>query len=164
MPEKFIRSSEENGLSEREGFEEREREHGESRGEREAKMEPSTSPPVSTMDQIMAAEQEKWLADAKAAVKLQAFYMKRAIAEDNLRDVFKYSSAMLGELRTSLLSPQKVRPSIPNVLARRVPRLTPTRFLDTHQTNKKIDTWSLPAVLRVVHAGLRRTEAAGNVF
>jgi len=107
-----------NGLSEREGFEEREREHGESRGQREAKMEPSTSPPVSTMDQIMAAEQEKWLADAKAAVKQQAFYMKRAIDEDNLRDVFKYSSAMLGELRTSLSSPQKVRPSIPNVLAR----------------------------------------------
>lgn len=100
-------------------------------------MEPSTSPPVSTMDQIMAAEQEKWLADAKAAVKQQAFYMKRAIDEDNLRDVFKYSSAMLGELRTSLLSPQKVRPSISNVLARRVPRLTPTRFLDTHTKQTK---------------------------
>jgi len=59
------------------------------------------------MDQILAAEQDKWLADAKAAVKQQAFYMKKAIDEDNLRDVFKYSSAMLGELRTSLLSPQK---------------------------------------------------------
>ena len=104
-------------------------------------MEPSTSPPVSTMDQIMAAEQEKWLADAKAAVKQQAFYMKRAIDEDNLRDVFKYSSAMLGELRTSLLSPQKVRPSIPNVFARRVPRLTPTPVLDTHHQTKN-DTWS----------------------
>lgn len=63
--------------------------------------------PQSTMDQLLAAEQDKWLADAKAAVKQQAFYMKRAIDEDNLRDVFKYSSAMLGELRTSLLSPQK---------------------------------------------------------
>ena len=86
----------------------------------------------------MADDDEKErLREAKKVTKQQAFYMKRAIDEDNLRDVFKYSSAMLGELRTSLLSPQKVRPSIPNVLARRVPRLTPTRFLDTHQTNKK---------------------------
>jgi len=65
------------------------------------------SVPESTMEQVLRSEQEKWLADAKAAVKQQAFYMKRAIDEDSLRDVFKYSSAMLGELRTSLLSPQK---------------------------------------------------------
>ena len=58
-------------------------------------------------DEISQSSQEKWLADAKAAVAQQSFYLNRAIDEDNLRDVFKYSSALLGELRTSLLSPQK---------------------------------------------------------
>lgn len=52
-------------------------------------------------------EQEKWLADAMNVVKQQAFYMKRALDGNNLREALKYSAQMLGELRTSKLSPQK---------------------------------------------------------
>ncbi len=68
---------------------------------------PSTTA-AETRDAVHTSEQERYLADARAAVKQQAFFMHRAIDSDNLREVFKYSSAMLGELRTSLLSPQKV--------------------------------------------------------
>ena len=67
---------------------------------------PSTTA-AETRDAVHTSEQERYLADARAAVKQQAFFMHRAIDSDNLREVFKYSSAMLGELRTSLLSPQK---------------------------------------------------------
>ncbi|KAH7286518.1 hypothetical protein KP509_32G010800 [Ceratopteris richardii] len=52
-------------------------------------------------------EQEKWLADALALVQHHAFYMHRALDSCNLRDALKYSAQMLGELRTSKLSPQK---------------------------------------------------------
>ncbi|BDA44236.1 probable vacuolar protein sorting-associated protein 35 [Coccomyxa sp. Obi] len=52
-------------------------------------------------------EQVKWLQDASNSVKRNAFYMKRALDEDNLREALRYSAAMLVELRTSLLTPQK---------------------------------------------------------
>lgn len=45
--------------------------------------------------------------EAFKAVKQHSFYMKRALDENNLREALKHSAAMLGELRTSLLSPQK---------------------------------------------------------
>ncbi len=81
--------------------------------------------------------QAKWLQDASNLVKRNAFFMKRALVqfqpvltpsddtmnlwntcvhhslpctvqdEDNLREALRYSAAMLGELRTSLLTPQK---------------------------------------------------------
>jgi len=54
-----------------------------------------------------AEEQERWLHEAFKAVKQHSFYMKRALDESNLREALKHSAAMLGELRTSLLSPQK---------------------------------------------------------
>ena len=41
-----------------------------------------------------------------AVVRQQAFYMKRALDQNSLRDALKHSSAMLCELRTSLLSPR----------------------------------------------------------
>eukprot|EP00271_Cylindrocystis_brebissonii_P013678 TRINITY_DN3378_c0_g1_i1.p1 TRINITY_DN3378_c0_g1~~TRINITY_DN3378_c0_g1_i1.p1 ORF type:complete len:854 (+),score=150.46 TRINITY_DN3378_c0_g1_i1:195-2564(+) len=64
---------------------------------------------VSATDASMtpAEEQEKWLADAMNQVKQQAFYMKRSLDGNNLREALKYSAQMLGELRTSKLSPQK---------------------------------------------------------
>ncbi|EIE25972.1 vacuolar protein sorting-associated protein 35, partial [Coccomyxa subellipsoidea C-169] len=52
-------------------------------------------------------EQVKWLQDASNSVKRNAFYMKRALDEDNLREALRFSAAMLVELRTSLLTPQK---------------------------------------------------------
>ncbi|KAA6425083.1 MAG: vacuolar sorting-associated 35B-like [Trebouxia sp. A1-2] len=52
-------------------------------------------------------EQQKWLDEASTSVKRNAFFMKKALDEDNLREALRYSAAMLGELRTSQLTPQK---------------------------------------------------------
>ncbi|CAH2051390.1 unnamed protein product [Thlaspi arvense] len=54
-----------------------------------------------------AEDEEKWLAAGAAAFKQNAFYMQRAIDSNNLKDALKYSAQMLGELRTSKLSPHK---------------------------------------------------------
>lgn len=51
-------------------------------------------------------EQEKYLQDAVGVVKAQAFHMKRALDKNKLMDALKNASAMLAELRTSLLSPK----------------------------------------------------------
>nr|CAH7712821.1 unnamed protein product [Callosobruchus chinensis] len=51
-------------------------------------------------------EQEKYLHDALGTVKAQAFHMKRALDKNKLMDALKNASAMLAELRTSLLSPK----------------------------------------------------------
>jgi hypothetical protein len=51
-------------------------------------------------------QQESWLQEGKAVVKQQAFLMKRALDNANLKDALKYSSNMLCELRTGLLSPK----------------------------------------------------------
>ncbi|XP_023014073.1 vacuolar protein sorting 35 [Leptinotarsa decemlineata] len=51
-------------------------------------------------------EQEKYLHDALGIVKAQAFHMKRALDKNKLMDALKNASAMLAELRTSLLSPK----------------------------------------------------------
>eukprot|EP00958_Prasinococcus_capsulatus_P018769 scaffold2229_cov413-Prasinococcus_capsulatus_cf.AAC.14 len=50
-------------------------------------------------------EQQKQAGLAREAVQKQSYYMKRAIDEGNMRDALKHSSAMLGELRTSKLTP-----------------------------------------------------------
>ncbi|OQR74415.1 vacuolar protein sorting-associated protein 35-like [Tropilaelaps mercedesae] len=51
-------------------------------------------------------DQEKLLDDALAIVKVQAFQMKRMLDKDKLMEALKHASTMLGELRTSLLSPK----------------------------------------------------------
>eukprot|EP00284_Hemiselmis_tepida_P012106 CAMPEP_0174915116 /NCGR_PEP_ID=MMETSP1355-20121228/211_1 /TAXON_ID=464990 /ORGANISM="Hemiselmis tepida, Strain CCMP443" /LENGTH=784 /DNA_ID=CAMNT_0016159931 /DNA_START=89 /DNA_END=2443 /DNA_ORIENTATION=- len=51
-------------------------------------------------------QQEKWLEEGKAVTKQQAFLMKRALDNGNLRDGLKYASNMLCEMRTGLLSPK----------------------------------------------------------
>lgn len=51
-------------------------------------------------------DQEKLLADAVANVRSQAFQMKRFLDKARLMDGLKSASTMLGELRTSLLSPK----------------------------------------------------------
>eukprot|EP00921_Rhytidocystis_pertsovi_P010187 GHVQ01016332.1.p1 GENE.GHVQ01016332.1~~GHVQ01016332.1.p1 ORF type:complete len:371 (-),score=47.91 GHVQ01016332.1:677-1789(-) len=55
---------------------------------------------------MLDQDQEKLLDEATAVVKEQAFYMKRAIDTDNLREALKHASNMICELRTSLLSPK----------------------------------------------------------
>lgn len=51
-------------------------------------------------------EQEKLLEDASSVVKVQAFEMKHNLDKSKLMDALKHASTMLGELRTSLLSPK----------------------------------------------------------
>lgn len=51
-------------------------------------------------------EQEKLLDEALGVVKAQAFQMKRCLDKAKLMDALKHASAMLAELRTSLLSPK----------------------------------------------------------
>uniref|UniRef100_A0A1I8IWV6 Vacuolar protein sorting-associated protein 35 n=1 Tax=Macrostomum lignano TaxID=282301 RepID=A0A1I8IWV6_9PLAT len=51
-------------------------------------------------------DQEKLLDEALSVVKLQAFQMKRCLDKAKLMDALKHASNMLGELRTSLLSPK----------------------------------------------------------
>lgn len=51
-------------------------------------------------------EQEKLLGESVAIVRSQAFQMKRLLDKSRLNDALKHASLMLGELRTSLLSPK----------------------------------------------------------
>ncbi|MGH0116918.1 UNVERIFIED_CONTAM: hypothetical protein FKN15_040907 [Acipenser sinensis] len=51
-------------------------------------------------------EQEKLLDEAIQAVKVQSFQMKRCLDKNKLMDALKHASNMLGELRTSMLSPK----------------------------------------------------------
>jgi len=51
-------------------------------------------------------DQDRLLDEATAVVKEQAFYMKRAMDNDNLREALKHASNLICELRTSLLSPK----------------------------------------------------------
>lgn len=51
-------------------------------------------------------DQNKLLDEASAVVKEQAFYMKRAIDNDQLREALRHASNLICELRTSLLSPK----------------------------------------------------------
>lgn len=62
---------------------------------------PTTPPHISPVE-----EQEKFLHDALGVVKAQAFHMKRDLDKNKLMDALKHASAMLAELRTSLLSPK----------------------------------------------------------
>ncbi|KAL0276752.1 UNVERIFIED_CONTAM: hypothetical protein PYX00_004258 [Menopon gallinae] len=59
------------------------------------------TPQVKTIE-----EQEKLLEEALSIVKTQALYMKRCLDKNKLMDGLKYASTMLGELRTSLLTPK----------------------------------------------------------
>ncbi|KAF6251478.1 vacuolar protein sorting-associated protein 35 [Scenedesmus sp. NREL 46B-D3] len=53
------------------------------------------------------AEAAQFLKEASQSVKKNAYFMRKAMDEDNLREALRYSAAMLGELRTSFLSPQR---------------------------------------------------------
>lgn len=51
-------------------------------------------------------EQDKLLSDAVEVIRNQAFQMQRFLDKNRLMDALKCASNMLGELRTSLLSPK----------------------------------------------------------
>lgn len=54
----------------------------------------------------MEEDQERFLEEHTTVVRQQAFYMKKALDQGSLREALKHSSAMLCELKTSLLSPR----------------------------------------------------------
>jgi len=55
---------------------------------------------------MMVDEQEKLLEDAKKAAKEQAYFMRKALDNADLRSGLKHASLMLTELKTSLLTPR----------------------------------------------------------
>jgi vacuolar protein sorting-associated protein 35 len=57
-------------------------------------------------DAITEAEQQTILDGAKAAVKEQAFHMKRALDQQEMMNALKHASNMICELRTGLLTPK----------------------------------------------------------
>ena len=64
------------------------------------------SPPLLTKMAGGMDEQEKLLEEALNIVKMESFPMKRCLDKNKLMDGLKHASNMLGELRTSLLSPK----------------------------------------------------------
>ncbi|XP_015604558.1 vacuolar protein sorting-associated protein 35 isoform X2 [Cephus cinctus] len=62
--------------------------------------------PITPAAMTGVEEQEKLLEDAVGVVKVQAFQMKHCLDKSKLMDALKHASTMLGELRTSLLSPK----------------------------------------------------------
>ena len=58
------------------------------------------------MQQMEEQDQERILDDHIQVVREQAFHMKKSLDANNLRDALKFSSTMLGELKTSKLSPR----------------------------------------------------------
>lgn len=51
-------------------------------------------------------EQERLLEEAKSVVQVKALHLKRSLDKNKLMDALKFTSEMLNELRTSLLSPK----------------------------------------------------------
>jgi vacuolar protein sorting-associated protein 35 len=51
-------------------------------------------------------DQDKLLQNASVLIREQAFFMKKAIEQENLKDTLKFASNMVCELRTSQLSPR----------------------------------------------------------
>lgn len=55
---------------------------------------------------MVEEDQDRILEEHIQVVREQAFYMKNCLDKNNLRDALKYSSTMLGEMKTSRLSPR----------------------------------------------------------
>lgn len=55
---------------------------------------------------MMDDDQDRILDEHMSVVRQQAFLMKKALDTNNLREALKFSSTMLCELKTSLLSPR----------------------------------------------------------
>jgi len=55
---------------------------------------------------MIEEDQEHILEEHINVLHDQAFHMKKSLEQNNLRDALKFSSNMLGELKTSKLSPR----------------------------------------------------------
>ena len=55
---------------------------------------------------MVEEDQERILDEHIQVVREQAFHMKKSLDQNNLRDALKFSSTMLGEMKTSRLSPR----------------------------------------------------------
>lgn len=55
---------------------------------------------------MVEEDQDRILDDHIQVVREQAFHMKKSLDQNNLRDALKFSSTMLGEMKTSRLSPR----------------------------------------------------------
>lgn len=55
---------------------------------------------------MVEEDQDRILEEHIQVVREQAFFMKNCLDKNNLRDALKYSSTMLGEMKTSRLSPR----------------------------------------------------------
>lgn len=84
----------------------------------------------------MEDDQDKHLTAATNVVKSEANLMQRAIEARDLRDVLKHSANMLGELRTSLLSPRNYYTLYMAVFDEM--RYLEAFFAEEHRSGKKI--------------------------
>jgi vacuolar protein sorting-associated protein 35 len=58
------------------------------------------------MQEFDESNQEIYLEQHIEVVRQQSFYMKKSLDQGNLREALKYSSTMLGEMKTSKLTPR----------------------------------------------------------
>ncbi|KDD73497.1 vacuolar protein sorting-associated protein 35, partial [Helicosporidium sp. ATCC 50920] len=59
------------------------------------------------MADIREPDQLAWLKEASTSIKRNAYFLRKAMDEDNMKDALRYAASMLGELRTSMLGPQR---------------------------------------------------------
>eukprot|EP01118_Nematostelium_gracile_P013563 TRINITY_DN5141_c0_g1_i5.p1 TRINITY_DN5141_c0_g1~~TRINITY_DN5141_c0_g1_i5.p1 ORF type:complete len:732 (+),score=221.45 TRINITY_DN5141_c0_g1_i5:76-2196(+) len=85
---------------------------------------------MGTKEVVNEEDQTKLFEDSKTAIKTESFYMKRSLDEGNLMEALKRASNMIGELRTSLLSPK-------NYYALYIEASDQLRFLESYLSDNK---------------------------
>ena len=101
----------------------------------------------------MSDEQEKLLDEALGIVKVQAFQMKRCLDKAKLMDGLKHASTMLGELRTSLLSPKSYYELYMSTCDEL--RHLELYLLDEFQKGRKVRQLSVRGFVTGLHRGLQ---------
>lgn len=96
-------------------------------------------------------DQEKLLSDAIAVIRNQAFQMQRFLDKSRLMDALKCASNMLGELRTSLLSPKNYYELCTKLLK-----------IESNQYSFRFSTEGIPIHFR--YGDHRRTSPFGSLF
>lgn len=96
-----------------------------------------SNPQQLTEAQLAELDQKKWLEQAQQNVAIASKQMAKAIAASDLRETLKFAGQMLGELRTSLLCPQKYYDLYMQIFDH-LRELTEF-FQDLHQKGKKMN-------------------------